>query len=149
MTQTPPGTDSRPLVGGARYGLVALAFLFGVGAVLQIFLAGLSLFESAEYWSDHVDFGMYLGIPALLIPVAAAIGRVGRQLLVMSIGVTVLFFLQIALANVDNGFIGALHALNAFAVTSIAFQTGLRSLARVRSEAGYQGDSRMMGRSVD
>lgn len=149
MTQSPARAQAGSLVTGARYALIALAFLFGIGAVVQIFLAGLSLFESAEYWSDHVDLGMYLGIPALLMPVAAFLGRVGRQRLVMSITVTVLFVLQMVLANVNNGFIGAFHALNAFAVTGAAFQTGGRTLPLVRSDSrNAEGQSVMHG-SVD
>ena len=120
-----------------RIALVALAFIFAIGAVAQIFIAGLGLFESATYWTDHVDLGRMLGLPALLIPIAALVGRVGRQLTMLSLAVTILYILQMVLANVDNGYIGAFHALNAFAVTAAAFQTGFRTLALVRGgEAG-------------
>lgn len=149
MAQILSGTETSPITNGARYALIALSFLFGIGAVIQIFLAGLSLFESAAYWTDHVDLGRFLGIPALLIPVAAALARGGRQLITMSLAVTLLYILQMVLANVDNGFIGAFHALNAFAVTGAAFQTGGRTLPLVRSDAQAVSGQEVVQRSSD
>jgi len=109
---------------GVRYGLVAVAWLFAVGVVVQIFLAGLSLFESSEYWANHVDIGHMISLLVYLLPILALLGRVGRQRIVLAFAVLALYLVQIILPMIDVGFIAALHALNAFLVLGAAFDLG-------------------------
>jgi hypothetical protein len=101
---------------------MALARLFTIGVVVQIFIAGLSLFESAKYWDDHKSLGQSLGIiPALLI-VAAIVGRLPPRLIGMSVGLLVLWIVQWQLPKIDNGWIAALHPLNAFLLIGLSVQ---------------------------
>ncbi|MBI2845593.1 MAG: hypothetical protein HYX86_03495 [Chloroflexi bacterium] len=40
-----------------RYGYVIFAWLFVASILIQVFIAGLSLFASPLYWKDHIGFG--------------------------------------------------------------------------------------------
>jgi hypothetical protein len=116
-----------------RYVLVAVAWLFTVAVVVQIFLAGLSLFESSEYLTDHVDIGHMISPLAYLLPILALLGRVGRQRIGHAFVVAVLYLVQVILPTVDVGFIAALHPLNAFLLLGAAFDLGRSVLGLVRS----------------
>jgi hypothetical protein len=120
------------LTTGVRYVLLVVAWLFAVGVVVQIFLAGLSLFESAEYWPDHVEMGHAIGILAYLLPILALLGRVGWPRFGQAVAVTVLYIVQIILPTLDAGWVAALHPLNAFLVLGAAVSLGFRTLALVR-----------------
>ena len=127
-----------PTVGGAalwaRYALVAVAWLFAAGAVVQLFLAGLSVFDPANpRWDDHVDFGRMIGFLAYLLPILALIGRVGMPRFMHALTIAVLFVVQSILANVDEGWIAALHAVNAILLLGGSFDLGRLTLAQVRS----------------
>ncbi len=130
-------TDSSPapLTTWSRYALIAVAWLFAVGGVIQVFLAGLSVFESASYWSDHADFGRTIGLLTYLLPVLALLGRVGRQRIGHAVVVPVLFVVQMLLANADTGWVAAFHPLNGFLLIGASGSLGDRTLALVRSRA--------------
>ena len=115
-----------------RYIMVAIAWLFAVAVVVQIFLAGLSLFDSRD-WADHVDMGYMIGPLAYLLPILALIGRVGRARIVQAFVVAILYVVQTLLPNIDVGFIAALHPLNAFLVLGASLDLGRSILVLVRS----------------
>lgn len=118
-----------------RYALIAVAWLFAAGAIVQVFLAGLAVFDpQAGRWDDHVDMGRMIGFLTYLLPILALIGRVGRQRVVHAFVVTILFFVQSFLANIDEGWIAAFHAVNAFFLVGASFSLGMRTLELVRSE---------------
>ena len=119
----------------SRYGLIAVAWLFAAGGVVQVFLAGLGPFESASYWSDHVDFGRTIGFLTYLLPVLALVGRVGVRLVVHALVVAILFVVQSILANVDEGMVAALHPVNGFFLIGAAGSLGGATLGLVRSQA--------------
>ena len=116
-----------------RYIMVAIAWLFAIAVVVQIFIAGLSLFDSSEYWADHVDMGYMIGPLAYLLPILALIGRVGRARIVQAFVVAILYVVQTLLPNIDVGFIAALHPLNAFLVLGASLDLGRSILVLVRS----------------
>jgi hypothetical protein len=110
---------------------MALAWLFTAGVAIQIFLAGLALFDTAERWDDHSSFGMMIGILVLPLLVLVPLGRAGRQLIGMTVVMVVLYILQINLPNIDASYVAALHPLVAFALLGMSGQLGsrLRDLA--------------------
>lgn len=63
----------------ARIGYVVAAWLFVVSILIQVFLAGLSLFATPVYWKTHGDFG-YTGVHgmAALTLLLAFLGRLPR-----------------------------------------------------------------------
>lgn len=129
-TQT---TVNRQGAAWAHYAVVAVAWLFVAGGIMQIFLAGLSVFDSPTYWTDHVNFGRGLSILALLLPIMALIGRTGRGLIIQSSAVFILYMLQSMLANLDVGVVAALHAVTGFILVWLASRIGVEALNLMRS----------------
>ena len=125
------GRTSGPFTTGVRYVMVAVAWLFAVGVVVQIFLAGLGLFESAEFWVDHVDIGYAIGPLAYLLPILALIGRVGVPRFGHAMVVAVLYVVQTILPNLDFGYVAALHPLNAFLLLGASTSLGTSTLALI------------------
>jgi hypothetical protein len=115
-----------------RYALAAVAFLIVAGGVVQFFLAGLSVFDSASYWSDHTDFGRMLGFLAYLLPILALLGRAGAPRIGHAFVVAILFVAQSFLANVDTGWIAAFHPLNGLLLMGAAASLGRRALEIAR-----------------
>lgn len=118
-----------------RYALIAVAWIFAAGAVVQIYLAGRGIFESPTYLADHVDMGRMLGFLAYLLPILALVGRAGISRIMHALVIAVLFVVQSLLANVDTGSIAALHAVNAVLLLGGSFDLGRRTLTLVRSRA--------------
>jgi hypothetical protein len=128
-----------PLTTWSRYALIAFAWLFAVGGVVQVFLAGLAVFEGDpfgfDYWEDHVDFGRMIGLLTYLLPVLALIGRVGVRLVVHALVVAILFVVQSILPNVDETWVAALHPVNGFLLIGAAGSLGGATLGLIRSQA--------------
>jgi hypothetical protein len=119
-------TEQSSLVRWSRYGAMIFTWLFTAGVVIQIFLAGLALFDTAERWSDHESFGMMIGIPLLIALVLVLLGRMPRQIIGMTVVLVILFIVQINLPNIDASWIAALHPLVAFALLGMSGQLGER-----------------------
>jgi hypothetical protein len=135
MTSTAEIPTERPqsgLVRGSRVAAMGLARLFLIGIVVQFFLAGLALFEDVDYWEDHKSLGETLGIIPVLLIIAAIVGRLPSRLIGMSIVLLGLWVVQILLPEVDNGYIAALHPLNALLLMGLSDQIGgqIRNLTR-------------------
>ena len=135
MSAVPATSSPARLTTGSRYALIALAWLFAAGGVVQVFLVGLSLFESASYWADHRDFGRMIGLLTYPLPVFALLGRVGAPLIAQSVVVPVLFVIQMLLPDADAGWVAALHPVNAFLLIGAAGSLGDRTLRLVRPRA--------------
>ena len=99
---------------GARTGLAVLSGLLAALLLVQVFLAGLGVFDSPSAFATHRDFGYTIGLLTLPILILAIVGR-GPRLL---IGLSVLLVVQITLQSVfvvmrtDNPQIAALHPVN-------------------------------------
>lgn len=113
---------------------MALAWLFAAAVVVQIFLAGLSLFDNASRWADHKSFGMMIGPLPILLLLVVLIGRLPRPIIGMSAALLVLYFIQISLPSA-SGYVAALHPLVAFAILGLPFQIGFRLLGYTRRPA--------------
>jgi hypothetical protein len=133
MSTAPSAPLGSTLMVWTRYAVIAVAWLFAVGGIIQVFLAGLSVFDSAKYWNDHADFGQMIGILTYILPILALFGRVGSRLIGQAFVVTILFILQMILANVDDGRVAALHAVNAFLLIGASGSLGGAVLELVRS----------------
>lgn len=116
----------------ARYGVLVIAFLFALGAATQLFLAGLSTFDSGLYWDEHVFLGRIVALFALLLPVMAVLARLGRWFIVLSVVAALLYVVQTLLTYIDIGPVAALHALNALPLVVIPALVGMRVLETIR-----------------
>ena len=94
--------------------LALAAWLFSACIVVQVFLAGLGVFDSASAFITHRNFGYLFGWLSLVVLIVAAVGRMPRRL----IGLAGLTLVQMALQSVfilfreDNPAIAALHPVN-------------------------------------
>jgi len=106
----------------ARRALPLAAGAFVACAILQVFLAGLGVFDDPGSFITHRNFGYTFGWLTLVILVLAIVGRSGRRLIGLSALLLVLFSLQsvfVAL-RADMPTVAALHPLNGFAILLVS-----------------------------
>jgi uncharacterized protein DUF6220 len=129
MTAGTPGSEDREagarppqLLGDATVtartaswtALAIVAWLFAGCILIQVFLAGLGVFDSPQQFLTHREFGYLFGWLSLVALLIAAIGRLPRRL----IGLAGLTLVQMALQSVlilfraDAPALAALHPVN-------------------------------------
>jgi mercuric ion transport protein len=106
----------------ARVGLALVAWLFVGCLFVQIFLAGLGVFDSPSSFATHREFGYLFGWLTLVMLVLAIIGRVSRRLLGLTALSLVLFAMQSVLivARADYPAVAALHPVNGVLLIVVA-----------------------------
>jgi hypothetical protein len=105
----------------ARQALPIVASLFVACCLLQVFLAGLGVFDDPRSFLTHRDFGYLLGWFTLVMLILALLGREPRRIVGLCVLVLVQFALQsvfIAL-RVDYPAIAALHPVNGFLILAV------------------------------
>ena len=99
---------------GARTGLAIVAGLFAALLIVQVFLAGLGVFDSPSAFATHRDFGYMIGLLILPLIILALVGRAPKGL----VGLTILIAVQMTLQSVfvamraSNPAVAALHPVN-------------------------------------
>ena len=103
---------------GARAAYPWVAWLFVACCVVQVFLAGLGVFEDPARFALHREFGYVFGLLTIVLIVLAVLGRLGRAVIGLSVLLLVLFALQsvLVLLREDAPFLAALHPVNGFAI---------------------------------
>ena len=126
----------------SRQALPIVAAVFVACCILQVFLAGLGVFDNPSSFVTHRDFGYLLGWFTLAILILALVGREPRRIVGLSVLLMVQFTLQsvfIALRT-DYPSIAALHPVNGFLILAvggvIARQAWLVRREGARAEAG-------------
>lgn len=121
-------------VARAAHPIVAAAFV--ACAVVQVFLAGLGVFDDPRAFVTHREFGYLFGWLTLVVLVLALAGRMPRRVTGLSVLLLVLFALQSVLVGLraDLPAIAALHPLNGFAILWVGVMTA-RSSWRLRRES--------------
>lgn len=102
----------------ARQGHLLLAWAFVAGVVVQVFLAGLGVFDDPATFGVHATWGYTLELLPVILVVLAAVGRLGRRQIVFAAALFGMFLLQsifVAL-RADLPMIAALHPVNGFAI---------------------------------
>jgi len=103
---------------GAYTALAVVASIFVACLVIQVFLAGLGVFDSPSAFMTHATFGYIIEWLTVVMLLIAAFGRLGRRL----IGLTALTLVQLVLQSVfvavrdTYPMVAALHPVNGFAV---------------------------------
>jgi hypothetical protein len=115
---------------------VAAATFVACG-VIQVFLAGLGVFDDPAAFVTHREFGYLFGWLTLVILVLALIGREPRRVTGLSALLLVLFALQSVFVAVraEMPVVAALHPLNGFAILAVAAYTARASWAVRRADA--------------
>ena len=106
----------------ARTAYPVVAGLFVACAVIQVFLAGLGVFDDPNAFVTHRNFGYLFGWLTLVLLVVALVGRMPRRFVGLAVLILVLFSLQsvfVAL-RADMPAIAALHPLNGFLILGVA-----------------------------
>jgi heme A synthase len=104
--------------------------------VIQVFLAGLGVFDDPNAFVTHRNFGYLFGWLTLVLLVIALVGRMPRRYVGLAVLILVLFALQsvfVALRE-DMPALAALHPLNGFLILGTATYTAWMSW-KARSEA--------------
>lgn len=129
---------------------LALAVLVVAAVAVQIFLAGLALFDRATWWADHKTFGMMIGVPVILLAIAVLLARPSRSLVGMSLGLLALYFIQINLPKAGSGWVAALHPLVGGSLMALpaSLAQGLRRVVRGRPAEAVESGSITPGRAA-
>jgi mercuric ion transport protein len=116
----------------ARTAFVWVAWIFVACCVVQVFLAGLAVFESPARFADHRNFGYLFGLLTIVLIVLAIAGRLGRVVIGLSILLLVLFALQsvFVLMRTSAPFVAALHPVNGFLILFIGIVVARMAAAR-------------------
>jgi len=113
------------------------ASILVAGLVLQVFLAGLGVFDEPSFFLTHRDTGYMLELVAFVVFVLAAIARAGRRQIGIAGLIVLLFLLQsvfVALRTTAPA-VAALHPVNGFLIVllSIVLTRDAWRLVRARS----------------
>lgn len=97
---------------------LVVAWAFVAGVVVQVFLAGLGVFDSPERFEVHATWGYTLELLPIVLLVLALIGRLGRRQVVYPIVIFAMFMLQSILValRTDMPMVAALHPVNGFGI---------------------------------
>ena len=125
----------------ARTAYPVVAGLFVACAVVQVFLAGLGVFDSPNAFVTHSNFGYMFGWLTLVLLVIALAGRMPRRYVGLAVLMLVLFALQsvfVALRE-DLPAVAALHPLNGFLILGTATYTAWTSWKGRAETAASEG----------
>jgi hypothetical protein len=102
-----------------------LAWIFLAGLLLQLYLAGAPMFGATSF-QPHRMLGSGLTMLAILFPVLALVGRLGRQRIGLSVLLVFLIILQGMLPALRGSasWIAALHSVNALVLMGVTARIG-------------------------
>ena len=102
----------------ARRALPVVALLFVAAGLVQVFLAGLGVFDDPRTFMTHRAFGYVIGWFTLVILVLALVGREPKRIVGLSILLLVQFALQsiFVLQRGSLNAVAALHPVNGFLI---------------------------------
>jgi hypothetical protein len=118
----------------ARILFIATSWLLVAGLIVQVFLAGLGVFDSPERFELHASFGFTLTALPLIMLLSGLAGAVARRFVGLAGLMFGLFFLQSILVSLrgENAAIAALHPLNGFLILFVSITVARGALAMRR-----------------
>ena len=119
---------------GRRF-FVGFAWLFVLAVAIQFLLAGLGVL-GGESMELHRQWGfVVLHLIPIVMLIAAIVGRMGRTVIALTIGLIVLVFLQplFADAQLDPLWLRSLHVLNALFIFVLGHHLAQRGTRTVRA----------------
>lgn len=119
----------------ARIAFALLAWLTAGLLIIQVYLAGQSIFVTNNDFELHRNFGYIIGLIILVEVVLALAGRLGWQMTgasVLLLGLTALQSVFV-IVRTSSPNIAALHPLNGFLIGLVALWVAWRSLGYIRA----------------
>ena len=108
----------------ARRGFVLFAGAFGVGVLVQVYIAGMAVFVDPANWRLHAGFVHIIEWFPLVMLVLAFLGGLSRELKILSVVLFVLIIVQYATAlGFSDSIVAAIHPVNALVIFWIATVT--------------------------
>jgi hypothetical protein len=102
----------------------ALAVVFLLGVVVQVFLAGAGIFASASWLGSHGILGHVLPVIPLLMVILGLVGRLPRTINWLTVLLLVLVYIQPWFIYIARGLgtplLAALHPVNALAIFALS-----------------------------
>lgn len=130
MTIDQPSVPARSgLRSVARTVYLVVIWIFVACLVVQFFLAGLGVFAGYQNFLTHRDFGYLFGLLVLPLIILAALARLPRRFILLSLLLLVLFAMQsvLLLFRTDAPSVAALHPLNGVLILLIAVWLGIEA----------------------
>ena len=123
----------------ARTVYAGLAWLFFVGVVYQVFLAGMGLLGDGDMKS-HIGFGWTLPLLTIPLLIVAAAARPDRRTFLLTVLLLVITFFQISLPGLrtEAPALAALHPVNALAIFWVSLTIARRSTALMREPSAAE-----------
>jgi len=106
------------MISAARWLYLGLVWLYVVGIVVQVLLAGAALFGTGTSFEPHRSLGYILHLVPILLLIVGALSRVGRRVLLRNLALAVVQFIQPLLPMLQGNapWVAALHPVLALAV---------------------------------
>ncbi|AZN39218.1 DUF6220 domain-containing protein [Paenibacillus albus] len=89
-----------------------LAWLFAASLFVQVFLAGLAIFDNGD-WSMHKSFIHYFEFTPIIMIIFAALGRMGWRTITLSAVLYLFIIFQYISVNLDARALAAIHPVTA------------------------------------
>jgi cytochrome b561 len=111
------------------------SWLLVAGLIVQVFLAGLGVFDSPERFELHASFGFTLMALPMIMLLSGLAGAVGRRFIGLAALMFALFFLQSILVSLRGQVpaVAALHPLNGFLILFVSIMVARGSVSLRRS----------------
>ena len=95
--------------------------MFAICAIIQVFLAGLGVFDDPSSFATHRDFGYVIELIPIVMLVLALVGGMPRRFAGLSALLFGLFILQSVFVAMRESMpaVAALHPLNGFLILAI------------------------------
>jgi hypothetical protein len=105
----------------ARSAFPFVAGLFALCAIIQVFLAGLGVFDDPATFETHRDFGYTIELLPIVMLVLALVGGMPRRYAGLSALLFGLFILQSVFVQLRESMpaVAALHPLNGFLILAL------------------------------
>ena len=99
-----------------------IACVFVAGLVLQVWLAGLGVFQSPTMFDTHRNVGYTLSLFSIVLLVLGLLGSMGRRTAILAAAIFGLFILQSILVVMRDSIpaVAALHPVNGFLILFLA-----------------------------
>jgi hypothetical protein len=112
-----------------------VAWLFVACVIVQVFLAGLGVFDSPTQFVTHREFGYLFGWLVFVLLALAIAGRMGRRMIGLSALLIVLFILQSVFVafRTSQPALAALHPVNGFLIGLVGIVLAREGRALVQS----------------